>query len=72
MYRFACKDLGVDCEFVATAPCPEELKGLALQHADEVHGDMLRAMSDDQKADMTRAMEAKIKASSTEAAPATD
>ena len=70
MYRFACKDLGVDCGFVATAPSPEELKAVALKHADEVHADMLRAMSDEQKSAMVSALEASIKASATEAAAA--
>ena len=63
MYRFACKDLGVDCEFVATGPSPEELKSQALSHAGAVHAGLLQAMTDGQKAEMVKALEAAIQAS---------
>ena len=63
MYRFACKDLGVDCEFVATAPSPEEVRTQALSHAGVVHAGLLQAMTDGQKAEMVKALEAAIQAS---------
>ena len=65
MYRFACKDLGVDCGFVASAPCPEELKGTVMAHAAVAHADILSSMSEQQKAELTRSVEATIQASAT-------
>ena len=61
MLKFACKDLGVPCDFVATGATVEEVKNAAFAHAGVVHAGMLKAMSDDEKAQMTKAVEASIK-----------
>jgi predicted small metal-binding protein len=45
MKTFACKDLGLDCSFVATGSTVEEVKGKAMTHAQVVHQDLLAKMT---------------------------
>jgi predicted small metal-binding protein len=61
MLKFACKDLGVDCDFVATGTTAEEVKNAAFTHAGVIHADMLKAMSEEEKVQMTKSVEANIK-----------
>ena len=61
MYRFACKDVGVDCSFVTTGRTVEEVKNQAFAHAGVVHADFLQGLSKDEMARMTGAVEASIK-----------
>ncbi len=61
MLRFACKDLGVDCDFVATGKNVEEVKNKAFAHAGVVHADMLKGMSDAEREKMAQAVEKSIK-----------
>ena len=61
MLKFACRDLGMDCDFVATGATVEEVKNQAFAHAGVVHADMLKTMSDEQKAQLTNAVETSIK-----------
>ncbi len=61
MLKFACKDVGVDCDFVATGATVEEVKNQAFAHASVVHADLLKGLSEAQMAEMTKAVEASIK-----------
>ena len=61
MYRFACRDVGVDCNFVTTARTVEETKNQAFAHAGVVHADLLKGLSKEDMAKMTGAVEASIK-----------
>ena len=61
MLKFACKDVGVECDFVATGATAEEVKEKAFAHAGVVHADMLKAMNEDELAQLTKAVEANIK-----------
>ena len=61
MYKYACRDLGVDCEYVVSAASAEEVKEKVFAHAGVVHADMLKAMSKEELAQMTNAVEANIK-----------
>lgn len=61
MYKYACKDLGVDCDFSTTAETPEEVKKAVFAHADEVHGDMMQSMTQEQLADLQKAVDGAIK-----------
>ncbi len=61
MLRFACKDLGVDCDFVAKGATVDEVKNKAFAHAGVVHADMMKAMSEEEKAKMAKAVEESIK-----------
>ena len=45
MKTFACKDLGMDCTFVATGETIEEVKNKAMAHAQKVHADVLKQMT---------------------------
>ncbi len=62
MLKFACKDTGVECEFVATGATVEEVKQNAFAHARAVHAELLSQMSEEQLAQLTQTLEANIKA----------
>lgn len=61
MLTFACKDTGVDCDFVATGETVEEVKEKTFAHADVVHAELLKSMTEEQLAELTRTVEANIK-----------
>ena len=52
MLKFECKDLGMDCNFVATGTTAEEVKKKAVAHAQTVHKDLLAKMTQQQIEDM--------------------
>jgi len=60
-YQYACRDLGVDCDFITTAETPEKVKEAAFAHASVVHKDMLATMTADQLAQLEKAVEGAIK-----------
>jgi predicted small metal-binding protein len=59
--KFSCKDVGVDCNFVATGETAEDVKEKAFAHAGVVHAAMLKNMNEDELAQLTLAVEANIK-----------
>lgn len=61
MLTFACKDTGVDCDFVATGETVEEVKEKTFAHAGVVHAELLKSMTEEQLAELTRTVEANIK-----------
>jgi predicted small metal-binding protein len=61
MLKFACKDTGVDCDFVATGDTAEEVKEKAFAHAGVVHADILKSMTEEQLAELNKAVDANIK-----------
>jgi predicted small metal-binding protein len=61
MLKFACKDVGVDCDYIATGETVEAVKENAFAHAGVAHADILRSMSQEQLAELTRTVEAKIR-----------
>jgi predicted small metal-binding protein len=61
MMKFECKDLGLDCDFVATAATKDEVKELAMVHAVEAHDDMLKNLTAEQVQEMNEKIEAAIK-----------
>ena len=72
MMKFECKDLGMDCDFVATAETKAEVMDLAMAHAAEVHGDMLKELSPEQTEEMNAKLETVITADDSEAIIAED
>lgn len=60
MLRFACKDAGVDCDFVATGETVEAVKENAFAHAGIVHAEILKSMNQEQLAELVGVVEAKI------------
>ena len=61
MLMFKCRDMAIDCNFVATAETRDGIIGLALEHALEVHGDLLASLSPEQSADVNNLIDAVIK-----------
>ena len=61
MLKFACKDVGVECDFVATGATAEEVKEKAFAHAGVVHADIIKNLDKDGLAKLTAAVEASIK-----------
>ena len=58
--QLECRDLGMDCDFVATGSTVDEVKAMA--HAQIVHADILKTMSSPaQMAAMEKQMESVIK-----------
>ena len=61
MYKYACRDLGVDCDFSTTAETPEEVKKAVFAHGNVVHKEMLASMTPEQLAGLEKAVERAIK-----------
>jgi predicted small metal-binding protein len=61
MYKFTCKDIGLDCKFETTGESVEEVKQKALTHAATVHADMLKSMTENAKTQLTTAVVTSIK-----------
>jgi predicted small metal-binding protein len=45
MKQFACKDLGMNCDFVASGSTVDEVKKKAVEHAQVKHADLLKKMA---------------------------
>ncbi len=61
MQKFSCKDLGIQCDFVATGATKDEVLRKAMQHGNTVHADMMKKLTKEQAAKFTRDLEASIK-----------
>jgi predicted small metal-binding protein len=61
MLKFTCKDVGLDCNFVAMGETVEEVRDKAFAHAGVVHADMMKNMSEEQQAQLARTVELNIK-----------
>lgn len=61
MYQYACRDLGVDCDFSVKAETSEKVKEAAFSHGTVVHKEMLESMTPEQLADLEKAVEGAIK-----------
>ena len=60
MEKFACKNLGMDCDFVATGETKEEVLKVAMEHGSTVHADMMKDMTQEQMAEFAQKLEASI------------
>jgi len=61
MNKFECKEMGIDCDFVATAPTQEEVLDLAMTHAVEAHGELFKDLTPEQSDEMNAKLESLIK-----------
>lgn len=61
MLKFACKEVGVDCSFIATGNTVEEVKQAAFAHAEVVHKEILQSMTLDQLENLAKTVEVNIK-----------
>jgi predicted small metal-binding protein len=60
MEKFACKNLGLDCDFVAEGATKEEVMKMAMEHGNVVHADMMKDMTQAQMAEFGQKLEASI------------
>jgi predicted small metal-binding protein len=61
MEKFACKNLGIDCDFVTTGATKEEVMEKAMEHGGVVHADLMKGMTEEQSAQFAKQLEASIK-----------
>jgi predicted small metal-binding protein len=61
MLKFACKDVGVDCNFIATGESVEVVKKAAFAHAEVVHKDILQSMPPEQLEALAKTVETNIR-----------
>jgi predicted small metal-binding protein len=61
MFKYACKDLGVDCDFSITGETTEEVKKAVFAHANVAHKEMLQSMTPEQLAGLEKAVDGAIK-----------
>jgi predicted small metal-binding protein len=54
MLEFACKDIGLNCSYVAKGNTLEEVKKQAMDHAQVVHKDFLDKMTPEQKVELDK------------------
>ena len=62
MEKFACKNLGVDCDFVVTGATKEEVLKKAMEHGGTVHADLMKGMTKEQSAQFAQKLVASIQA----------
>jgi len=62
MEKFACKNLGIDCNFVVTGATKEEVMKKAMAHGGTVHADLMVGMTKEQSAQFAQKLEASIQA----------
>ena len=60
--QFACTDLGIQCDFVATGATKEEVMKKAMEHGGSAHADLMMGMTQEQSAQFGKQLEAAIKA----------
>jgi predicted small metal-binding protein len=61
MEKFACKDLGIDCNFTATGATKEEVVQKAMAHGGVAHADLMKSMTKEQSAAFAKQLDAAIK-----------
>jgi predicted small metal-binding protein len=61
MLKFACKDVGMDCSFIATGNSIEEVKRAAFAHAEVIHKEILQSMTPGQLEELAKTVEANTK-----------
>jgi len=62
MEDFACKRLGLDCDYVVTGATKEEVMKKAMEHGGTVHADLMKGMTEEQLAQFAQKLEAAIQA----------
>lgn len=60
MEKFACKSLGIECDFEATGETKQEVLAKAMDHGGAVHADLMAEMTEEQSADFVKQLEASI------------
>lgn len=60
MEKFACKNLGLDCEYSVTGATKDEVLQKAMAHGNTVHVDLMKNMTPEQAAAFGKQLEASI------------
>ena len=60
MYKFACKSIGVDCDFSTSGATKEDVMKSAMEHGGVAHADLMKAMTQEQMAEFAKNLEAAI------------
>jgi predicted small metal-binding protein len=61
MMKFACKDLGLDCNFSTSGDTKEEVMQKAMAHGNVAHAALMKDMTKDQMAKFGQQLETSIK-----------
>ncbi|PIP27672.1 MAG: DUF1059 domain-containing protein [Candidatus Moranbacteria bacterium CG23_combo_of_CG06-09_8_20_14_all_39_10] len=59
MKQLSCKDMGTNCDFVATGNTADEVKKKMMDHAMMEHKDMMANMNEQKKGEMMKMMDEK-------------
>ena len=62
METFACKSLGIECDFEVTGATRDEVMNKAMEHGGTVHADLMKDMTPEQAAGFAKQLEAAIHA----------
>jgi predicted small metal-binding protein len=60
METFACKSLGIDCDFVVSGATKEEVLQKAMEHGGTVHADLMKDMTPAAAAGFAQQLQAAI------------
>lgn len=61
MKEVSCRDMGVNCAFVAKGNTDEEVKKAVWAHAEKSHADMVKTMTPDKKKEMEMKLDTLLK-----------
>lgn len=61
MKQIGCRDMGVNCDFVAKGSTDEEIKRTLWTHAETSHGEAVKILTPDKKKEMNAKMDALLK-----------
>lgn len=61
MMKYACKDLGLNCSYVAIGANKEEVLKKAIRHGGTAHGDMMKKLSREELVKFSKQLEVVIK-----------
>ncbi len=61
MFSLSCRDLGHDCDFVATAETDEQVRKLLYVHAARAHPEVEETLTPSQARELDRQMQAHMK-----------
>ena len=63
MKEIGCRDMGVNCNFVAKGNTDEEVKKALWSHAEKAHAEVIKSLTPDKKKEMNATMDAVLKKS---------
>ncbi len=61
MFRFACKDLGLNCDYTASSEIRTEVMQAAMKHAITAHAEIMFNFSAEEACEYLKALEAAVK-----------